>query len=120
MKNKRILATAVIIGAVSEVIAIIYTIAERGTASVGGEYFVLPLCLMGAYIVIEILHSVGSKKRDKKRLTRRNTRGKAMLEAHAFPEYAEETLVREVNAFSPLGTVVEKLCAYEEYEEGKS
>ena len=50
------------------------------------------------------------------RLTKRTESGAAVLDRAAFPEYAQETLIREVSAFSPLRAVVEKLCAYEEAE----
>ena len=51
------------------------------------------------------------------RLTKRTESGTAVLDRAAFPEYAQETLIREVSAFSPLRTVVEKLCGYEEAED---
>lgn len=51
------------------------------------------------------------------RLTKRTETGAAVIDRAAFPEYAQETLIREVNAFSPVRKVVEKLCAYEEEED---
>ena len=51
------------------------------------------------------------------RLTKRTGSGLAVIDKAAFPEYAQETLIREMCAFSPWKRVVDKLCAYEEAEE---
>lgn len=51
------------------------------------------------------------------RLTKRTESGAAVIDRAAFPEYAQETLIREVNAFSPVRKIVGKLCAYEEGED---
>ena len=48
------------------------------------------------------------------RLTRRTEAGKVLLNKSMFPEYAEETLQREMSAFPPFSTIVERLCEYEE------
>ena len=48
------------------------------------------------------------------RLTRRTDGGKIVLNRSSFPEYAEETLQREVAAFPPFMRVMEKLYEYEE------
>ena len=48
------------------------------------------------------------------RLTKRTESGLAVLDRAAFPEYAQETLVQEMCAFSPWKKVVDKLCAYED------
>lgn len=48
------------------------------------------------------------------RLTRRTDGGKIVLNRKSFPEYAEETLQREVAAFPPFMRVMEKLYEYEE------
>lgn len=48
------------------------------------------------------------------RLTRRTDGGKIVLNRNSFPEYAEETLQREVSAFPPFMRVMEKLYEYEE------
>ena len=48
------------------------------------------------------------------RLTKRTESGLAVLDRAAFPEYAQETLVQEMCAFSPWKKVVEKLCDYED------
>ena len=48
------------------------------------------------------------------RLTRRTDGGKIILNRSMFPEYAEETLQREMSAFEPFYRVVERLCDYEE------
>ncbi len=48
------------------------------------------------------------------RLTRRTDGGKIVLNRNSFPEYAEETLQREVAAFPPFMRVMEKLYEYEE------
>ncbi|MCH5212133.1 MAG: hypothetical protein J1G06_03890 [Oscillospiraceae bacterium] len=48
------------------------------------------------------------------RLTRRTEAGKVLLNKSMFPEYAEETLQREMAAFPPFSTIVERLCEYEE------
>ena len=51
------------------------------------------------------------------RLTRRSSSSKILLNRSMFPEYAEETLNREVSAFSPFSLVLERLC---EFEDGES
>lgn len=112
--KKRVILTAVIIGALSELAAVIYTIYMRDKAVIGGEYFVLPLFIMAAYLVTEIIGAAECKRRISLRLTRRTKSGKAILSKNAFLEYAEETLIHEVNCFEPMKTVVEKLCEYEE------
>ncbi len=48
------------------------------------------------------------------RLTRRSSSGKILLNRSMFPEYAEETLNREVAAFGPFAQVLERLCEYED------
>ena len=48
------------------------------------------------------------------RLTRRTEGGKVLLNKSMFPEYAEETLQREMSAFPPFSTIAERLCEYEE------
>ncbi len=48
------------------------------------------------------------------RLTRRTSGGKIVLNRSLFPDYAEETLQREVAAFPPFTRVMEKLYEYEE------
>ena len=48
------------------------------------------------------------------RLTRRSPSGKALLNRAMFPEYAEETLNREVSAFGPFSQVLERLCEFED------
>ncbi len=48
------------------------------------------------------------------RLTRRTDSGKILLNRHLFPEYAEETLQREIAAFPPFMQVIERLCEYED------
>lgn len=48
------------------------------------------------------------------RITRRTDSGKVLLNRHLFPEYAEETLQREVSAFPPFMQVLERLCEYED------
>ena len=40
--KKRVILTAVIIGALSELAAVIYTTHIRSNAVIGGEYFILP------------------------------------------------------------------------------
>ena len=54
------------------------------------------------------------------RLTRRTDGGKIVLNRNSFPEYAEETLQREVAAFPPFMRVMEKLYEYEENSSSKS
>ena len=83
-------------------------------AVIGGEYFILPLFIMAAYCVLEIIGTVESNKKTAVRLTRRTKYGDAVLNHEVFPEYAEETLIHEVNCFEPMKTAVEKLCEYEE------
>lgn len=51
------------------------------------------------------------------RFTRRNESGKIMLNREMFPDYAEETLQREMAAFPPFMKVVQRLC---EFEDGSS
>ena len=41
--KKRVILTAVIMGALFELAAVIYTIHMRDKAVIGGEYFILPL-----------------------------------------------------------------------------
>ncbi len=48
------------------------------------------------------------------RLTKRTENGKILLNKHVFPEYAEETLQREIAAFPPFMQVVERLCEFED------
>lgn len=48
------------------------------------------------------------------RLTRRTDGGRILLNKTMFPEYAEETLQRELAAFPPFCRVVERLCEYED------
>ncbi len=48
------------------------------------------------------------------RLTKRTNAGKIVLNKNAFPEYAEETLQREIAAFPPFIQVMKKLCEYED------
>ena len=48
------------------------------------------------------------------RLTKRTAAGKAVLDGARFPEYANETIQREIAAFPPFSRVIEKLCEYEE------
>lgn len=48
------------------------------------------------------------------RLTKRTQSGNILLNKHVFPEYAEETLQRELAAFPPFMQVVERLCEYED------
>lgn len=117
MRNKVIL-TAAVIGAISELAVVIYMTHIRGEAVFGGEYLVLPLCLIGACIVLEILDSVKEKRKVSARLTRRRKDGRAVLDENAFPTYASEVLNTEVTCFEPIGKAVEKLCRYEEYECG--
>ncbi len=46
------------------------------------------------------------------RLTRRTDGGKVLLNKHLFPEYAEETLQREIASFPPFMQVMERLCEF--------
>ena len=48
------------------------------------------------------------------RLTRRTDGGKILLNRNMFPDYAEETLQREIAAFPPFMQVMERLCEYED------
>ena len=48
------------------------------------------------------------------RLTKRTDGGKILLNRNFFPEYAEETLQREIAAFPPFMQVMERLCEYED------
>ncbi len=48
------------------------------------------------------------------RLTKRTDSGKILLNRSLFPEYAEETLQREISAFPPFMQVMERLCEYED------
>ncbi|MGN0181643.1 MAG: hypothetical protein ACI4TH_03300 [Candidatus Ornithomonoglobus sp.] len=48
------------------------------------------------------------------RLTRRTEGGRILLNRSMFPEYAEETLQREIAAFPPFAQVLERLCEYED------
>ncbi|MGN0149359.1 MAG: hypothetical protein ACI4C7_03820 [Clostridia bacterium] len=112
--KKRVILTAVIIGALSELAAVIYTIHIRDKAVIGGEYFILPLFVALAYMVTEIIGTVESNKKTAVRLTRRTKYGDAVLNHEVFPEYDRETLIHEVNCFEPMKTAVEKLCEYEE------
>ncbi len=114
--KKRVILTAVIIGAISELAAVIYTVNMRGKTVFGGEYFILPLCIVLAYIVTEIIGALPKEK--SVRLTRRTEAGKAVLNHEAFPEYDKETLIHEIFCFKPMEIAVEKLCAYEEFENG--
>ena len=50
--KKKVILTAVIIGALSELAAVIYTIHMRSDAVIGGEYFILPFFIMAAYCVL--------------------------------------------------------------------
>lgn len=77
--EKKVILTAVIIGALSELAAVIYTIHIRSNAVIGGEYFILPLFIMAAYCVLEIIGTVESNKKTAVRLTRRTKYGDAVL-----------------------------------------
>ena len=114
--KKRIFVTAVIIGMVTEAAAILYTIHLRQSVACGGEYLILPLFIVSAYIVTEILDSLKRKERKVagRRLTERTESGKAVLRKAAFPEYSEETLRYELSSFPPFKAAVERLCRYEE------
>lgn len=68
----------------------------------------------GGILRLEIIGTVESNKKTAVRLTRRTKYGDAVLNHEVFPEYAEETLIHEVNCFEPMKTAVEKLCEYEE------
>lgn len=48
------------------------------------------------------------------RLTMKSPSGKVLLNRAMFPEYAEETLSREVSAFGPFSQVLERLYEFEE------
>lgn len=48
------------------------------------------------------------------RMTRRTDNGKILLNRDMFPEYADETLQREMAAFPPFMQVVERLFELEE------
>ena len=112
--KKRVILTAVIIGALSELAAVIYTTHIRSNAVIGGEYFILPFFIMAAYCGLEIIGAAERKKETKIRLTRRTKYGEAVLNHEAFPEYDRETLIHEIFCFEPMKVAVEKLCAYEE------
>ena len=114
--KKRIILTAVIIGLIIEAAAIIYTIYLRQGVKCGGEYLILPLFTVTAYIVTEVLDSARNKPHiiSGRRLTRRTASGRAILDQSAFPEYAEECLCYEVSAFHPFKETVKRLCEYEE------
>ncbi len=112
--KKRVILTAVIIGALFELAAVIYTIHMRDKSVIGGEYFILPLFIALAYVVIEIISAAERKKKTGVRLTRRTKYGAAVLNHEAFPEYDKETLIHEIFCFEPMKVAVEKLCAYEE------
>ena len=114
--KKRIILTAVIIGLITEAAAIIYTIYLRQGVKCGGEYLILPLFTVTAYIVTEVLDSVRNKPHiiSGRRLTRRTESGRAVLSKEAFPEYSEETLMYELSSFYPFKKAVERLCRFEE------
>lgn len=115
-KKKKVILTALIIGAIAEIAAVAYMANTREVSAFGGEYLVLPLVMLCAYIVTEIIGETERNKEKPIRLTRRTKRGHAVLTHAAFPEYAEETLMNEVSCFEPMKTAVEKLCVYEERE----
>ncbi len=48
------------------------------------------------------------------RLTRKSPSGKILLNRSMFPEYAGETLDREVSAFGPFSMILERLCEFED------
>ncbi len=118
--KKKIILIAAVIGTICEIAAVIYTRHTREIIAYGGEYLVLPLFLVMAVIVIEIINIGAEMKFMKNRLTVRTKSGQAVLNKDAFPEYAEETLIREVNAFAPIKTVIEKLCDFEDRYGGES
>ena len=115
-KKKKVILTVLVIGAIAETAVVVYTVNMRGKSLIGGEYIVIPLVMLLAYIVTEIMDSADRKREKPIRLTRRTKRGHAVLNPAAFPEYAEETLMNEVSCFEPMRTAVEKLCVYEEQE----
>ncbi len=51
------------------------------------------------------------------RFTTRTKSGRVMLNRDMFPEYADETLQRELSAFEPFVQVVERLCQYEDAQQ---
>ena len=109
--KKRVILTAVIMGALFELAAVIYTIHMRDKAVIGGEYFILPLFVVLAYMVTEIIKAAEHKQQT---AVRRTKYGDAVLNHEAFPEYDRETLIHEIFCFEPMKVAVEKLCAYEE------
>ena len=116
MKKKLILA-ALVIGMITEAAAIIYAIYLRQKIAVGGEYLILPVFALTAYIISEVLESAKKPEKPKvkgRRLTRRTPSGRAILDQSAFPEYAEECLSYEMSAFHPFKETVKRLCEYEE------
>ena len=48
------------------------------------------------------------------RLTKRTEGGRVLLNNSFFPEYADETLQREIAAFPPFRQVMERLCEFED------
>ena len=48
------------------------------------------------------------------RLTRRTEGGRVLLNNSFFPEYADETLQREIAGFPPFRQVMERLCELED------
>lgn len=51
------------------------------------------------------------------RFTMRSKSGKVILNREMFPDYADETLQRELSAFEPFTRIVEKLCQYEDAQQ---
>ena len=60
MKNK-IIAVAAIVAMLTEAAAIVYMVLNRQQVVFGGEYLILPLFMLGAYAVVEVIDAVGSK-----------------------------------------------------------
>lgn len=115
-KKKKVIIIFLAIGAIAETAAVAYTVNMRGKAMFGGEYLVLPITILLAYIVTEVMDAAERRQEKPIRLTRRTKRERAVLNHAAFPEYAEETLMNEVSCFEPMRAAVEKLCVYEEQE----
>lgn len=120
MKNK-IIIVAAIVAMLTEAAAIVYMVQSRQQVVFGGEYLIVPLFMLGAYAVIEVIDAVGKKHKRPlvrgRRLTERTKSGRAVLSKEAFPEYSEETLRYELSSFYPFKSAVERLCRYEEVDD---
>lgn len=92
--KKRVILTAVIMGALFELAAVIYTIHMRDKAVIGGEYFILPLFAALAYMVTEIIRAASVNSKQQVRLTETDKVWRCGLSHEHFPNTTRNAVTR--------------------------